>query len=369
MLATVIHGFLSSGKYIFNHGIAHSSDSGFVDNEFNSAQALGITESWDQIQLHPDLKPHWEAITRHYRRINLNHSCKVIWDMSRRHLGGHIGYEPSVFYYGKNEHQYWGDKKWLSTVNYINCRNNFIALAKELGVHVPKTVCFNRISEIDFDKLKDIGYPCYLKSTTSNIKSYRCHSKAELIQAMKQFSNTKPVQVQAEINPLSIINLQYRVTENDVIRLAAIEYVPHTLSYKAYRVPAIHKPWRTVETLAYWLKEMGMQGIFSFKVAVVKTEFGLSYSVLKCTPHFKEVTYPALISQKLDIPEWMTLKISTKFNQLDDINIQDIEFNHQTSEGVIIVNWGGITNGELTLMLAGTEAHQKILAAKLEARL
>ncbi|MCU7940795.1 MAG: hypothetical protein KZQ74_01300 [gamma proteobacterium symbiont of Bathyaustriella thionipta] len=151
MLASIDHGFLSSGKYIFNHGIMHSTATGVVDNEYNSEQALGITEFGDQIQLHPVLKPHWNAITPHYKRIGLFHSSKVFWE--------------------------------------------------------------------------------------------------------------------------------------------------------------------------------------------------------------------------LDIPEWTTITISTQYKNLDDIDIQDIEFNHQTSEGAIIVNWGSINYGKLTIMLADSKDYQEALDSELQARL
>ena len=41
----------------------------------------------------------------------------------------------AVFYFGPGECRYWGDRAWSDTVEFINSKNNFMALADELGVH------------------------------------------------------------------------------------------------------------------------------------------------------------------------------------------------------------------------------------------
>ncbi|MGD8843126.1 MAG: hypothetical protein PVJ83_06585, partial [Gammaproteobacteria bacterium] len=109
MSAAIAHGYLPSGKYIVNHDIMDCTAEGVVGNHLYSGRALGLSEPWDIIQLHPELQTSWPAITDHYRRIGLSHSENVIWNVDLQELGAHIGHQPSVFYFGPRECRYWGD--------------------------------------------------------------------------------------------------------------------------------------------------------------------------------------------------------------------------------------------------------------------
>ena len=114
-----------SHKHIVNHDIMNCTAEGVVGNYLYSGRALGISEPWDIIQMHPNLNPLWQDICDHYQRVGLRHSKNVIWNLDLKELGSHIGYQPTVFYYGPAECQYWGDYEWMNTVEYINSKNNF----------------------------------------------------------------------------------------------------------------------------------------------------------------------------------------------------------------------------------------------------
>ena len=98
MSAVIAHQQLPATKYIYNHDIMNCTDVSVVGNHLYSGRALGITEPWDMIQLHEDLKPLWPDITKHYRRIGLSHSKDVVWFLNLKQIGAHVGYQPSVFY-------------------------------------------------------------------------------------------------------------------------------------------------------------------------------------------------------------------------------------------------------------------------------
>ena len=78
-------------KYIYNHDILNCTAEGVVGNHLYSGRALGLTEPWDMIQLHEDLKPLWADITSHYDRIGLTHTHDVIWYLNLKELGAHVG--------------------------------------------------------------------------------------------------------------------------------------------------------------------------------------------------------------------------------------------------------------------------------------
>lgn len=371
MSAVIEHGYLPSGKYIVNHDIMNCTAEGVVGNHLYSGRALGLSEPWDLIQLHPNLKPLWSDIKDHYQRIGLRHSENVIWDLNLKQLGAHIGHQPSVFYFGPHECQYWGDQEWLNTVEYINSKNNFMALANALGVDVPQTLCFDNVAAIDDKVMQDIVYPCYLKAaiSVSGVGIYRCEDEAVFKQALTKFKTDVPVQVQEEVKTDSFLNLQYQIVGDQVVRLEASEQILDGFAHQGNRVPTSHEPWESLDTMAYWLKDHGMKGVFAFDVAVVQTDQGLRFPAIECNPRFNGASYPTMIAHKLDIPEWAAISFSTQYSKLSDIDLSGIEFNAETGTGVILVNWGTVLAGKLVVLIAGTKNLQGELAVELATRL
>ena len=371
MSAAIKPDYLLSGKYIINHDIMHCTAEGVIGNHLYSGRALGLSEPWDMIQLHPDLQPLLPDIKSHYQRIGLSHTDHAIWNLDQKHLGMHIGYQPSVFYFGPHECKYWGDHEWLETVEYINSKNNFMALARELDIDVPRTLCFDNIDAIGAETIQEIVYPCYLKAavSVSGVGIYRCDDEFEFREALTQFDDYVPVQVQEEVRTDTFLNMQYMVSGNDVIRLATSEQILDGFVHQGNRVPASHEPWEAVDAMAYWLKDHGMKGIFAFDVAVVQTERGLRFPAIECNPRFNGASYPTMIAQKLNIPEWSAITLSTEHRTLADIDLSDIEFDRKSGEGAIIVNWGTVLEGKLVILLAGSQAYQQALEVELAARL
>ncbi len=372
MSAAIDPGFLTTGKYIINHDIMNCTAGSVAGNYLYSGRALGLSEPWDIIQLHPQLKPLWADITDHYKRIGLDHSENVIWDVELKELGRHINHHPSVFYYGPDECKYWGDRDWLNAVEYINSKNNFMTLANDLGVDVPLTLCYDSIEFINIrEVLEKINYPLYLKAAISvaGVGIYRCENQHELFEAMSKFDSDVPVQIQEEIQAATFLNLQYRIVGNDVFRLAASEQILDGCEHQGNRFPASHEPWRIVDPMAHWLKDHGMKGIFAFDVAIVQTDRGLRFPAIECNPRFNGASYPTMIAQKLDIPEWSAITVHTRHHNLANLDLSGLEFDMKMGEGVIIVNWGTVLVGKLVILLAGSKTKQQKLEAELAARL
>jgi len=371
MSAVIKPDYLLSSKNIINHDIMNCTAEGIIGNHLYSGRALGISEPWDLIQIHPDLEPLWPDIKNHYKRVGLSFSENVIWDLDLKQLGGHIGYQPSVFYFGPEECQYWGDQEWLNTVEYINSKNNFMALANKLGVDVPQTQCFDSVMDIDEKVIQETVFPCYLKAaiSVSGVGIYRCENKAVFKDALTKFAEEVPVQIQEEVITDTFLNLQYKVIGNEVVRFSASEQVLDGFVHQGNRVPACYEPWEGVDAMAYWLKDRGMKGIFAFDVGVVQTDRGLRFPAIECNPRFNGASYPTMMAYKLKIPEWSTISISTKYRSLSDIDISDIEFDKKTGEGVIIVNWGTVLTGKIMVLLAGSREYQDALTVELAVRL
>jgi len=371
MSVAIDHGFLPSTRYIYNHDIMNCTADGVVGNHLYSGRALGITEPWDLIQMHPDLQPLWPAIHAHYQRIGLSHTENVIWHVVRDSIGQHIGFHPSVFYFGPEEFCFWGDDKWLETVEFINSKNNFMALAEMLGVDVPETRCYEQVEEVPGEGLPPDIYPCYLKAavSVSGVGIYRCETQDELIEALQKFAPGTPVQIQEEVKTTRFLNLQYQATESGLLRLEASEQILQGCVHQGNRVPVDHQPWSAVEPMAMWLQEQGMRGVFAFDVAVVETPDGYRYPAIECNPRYNGASYPTLIAHKLGISEWTATTFSTHHRSLADIDLSDLEYDARTGEGAIIVNWGTLLAGKLVILMAGSQPYQEALALELEARL
>jgi hypothetical protein len=358
-------------RYVINHDIMNCTAEGVVGNHLFSGRALGFSEPGDIIQLHPDLRDLWSDISRHYLRVGLEHSHNVIWNLDLSHLARHAGHKPSVFFFGPEECRNWGDDAWLETVEFINSKNNFMALANQLGVDVPLTHCYDSASEITPTEIQEAVYPCYLKAaiSVSGVGIYRCENPDELRSAISKFEDGVPVQLQEEVIAESFLNMQYLIADHQLIRLAASEQILDGFAHQGNRYPASFEPWEVVEPMAEWMKDKGMQGIFAFDVAVAQTGQGLRFPAIECNPRFNGASYPTMIAFKMGIPEWSAVSFSTSYRRLSDIDLKDVEYNAETKEGVIIVNWGTVLAGKLMLLIAGSRDYQEKMIMTLKSRL
>jgi len=365
------HGYLPSGRYIVNHDIMRCTAEGVIGNDLYSGRALGLTEPYDYIQLHPDLKPLWNDIASHYRRIGLKHSNNVIWNLNLDQVAAYEGYQPSVFYFGPEEGKVWNDPEWMETVEYINSKNNFIALAEELGIDIPHTRCYESVDEISEMDIISFNMPCYLKAavSVSGVGIYRCANREALRDAMARFDPDVAVQVQEEIKTDVFLNLQYRVIGGKLLRLAASEQILKGCAHQGNFHPSRYEPWSTIEPMAERLRERGMKGIFAFDIAVIETGDEVRFAAIECNPRFNGASYPTVIAQKLDIPEWSAKTYKTVHRSLSDIDISDLEFDMQSGEGLVIINWGTVLIGKLVVLLAGSPEYQEALAEELVHRL
>ncbi|MEJ2308120.1 MAG: ATP-grasp domain-containing protein [Gammaproteobacteria bacterium] len=371
MSAAVKQELFPAEKHIINHDIMHCTADGVVGNHLYSGRALGISEPDDLIQLTPELEPLWDDIKAHYERVGLSYCGNVIWDVDRGELGRHIGYKPSVFFFGMDEYRVWGDHKWLEAVRHINSKNNFMAIAQKLGVDVPNTLCFNSVQQISLEDIDALLYPCYLKAAISvaGVGIYRCEDRKHFLSAVSEFDDNVPVQIQEEVRTGTFLNLQYQVVGKELVRLAASEQILDGFSHQGNRVPASHAPWESVDPLAQWLLERGIKGIFAFDIAVVETGEGPRFPAIECNPRFNGASYPTLIAGKLGIPEWSAVTLKTSSRRLSDIDLSGLEYDGSTGRGVVLVNWGTVLAGKLVALLAGPREVQEALAIELRSRL
>jgi len=334
-------------------------------------RALGLTEPGDLLQLHPGIESQWPYIRDHYRRVGINHTEQIIWDIDQKVLARYPEREISVFYFGAAEHRARPDTAWFRAVDFINSKNNFVSLADRLGVPIPETRCFAQAMDITARQIAAMPYPCYLKAAVSisGIGIYRCGDTAELRAAIGRFEPGIPVQLQREVATDRFLNLQYRVTAAGLERLVVTEQILDGYTHRGNRFPTPHAPWEYVEPMAEWLHREGIKDIFAFDVAVVQEGDTTDYLIVECNPRFNGASYPTAIARKLGLEHWLTETFYTHHRSLASLRLTDIEYDPDRGEGVILVNWSPILEGKLQCLIAGPEAARQRLLPELQRRL
>ncbi len=345
-------------------------------NHLYSGRVLGITEPPDTVQLPPELRPQWETISAHFKRIKLSHSLNPLWDLSWNRIPEFGGQNISVFIFDdvvsrESAAAEWfrkRDSQWIDCVRYINSKNNFISLAEKLGVTVPYTISAECKSRLNLGELR---FPCFIKpALAGNGKGIvRCVSEDEVEKALSVFPGKTPLQVQEEVKAISFINLQYRIKDGTLHRLAATEQILDGSAYCGSRYPSRFSPWELVDPIAEWMAAKGMKDIFAFDLAVTGQPGESRYFALECNPRFNGATYPTLAADKLGIKNWSFESFSTHYNHLDQIDLEGVEYDGGSGTGAILLNWGTILNGKLGILLAGSEEKQRQLKTELGSRL
>ena len=362
---------------IFNHDITLSTHERLPGTHLYSGRALGLTSSEDKIQIHPELMSEWDAITDHYAQVGLAHSEDIIWDVALAEISRYPDYEGCFYFFGDavSHHDIHRrffqerDLRWCEVVAFINSKNNFIHLAEELNIPVPKTLRFDDLAAAK--ACDTVPFPCYVKPAVSDhgFGIMRCPDAAALATAFSQLEPDAPLQIQAEVSASAFLNLQYRVTPDGVEPLLVSEQILDGCVHGGNRYPSIHEPWAKVEPFVEWMGEQGMQGIFAVDVAVVPEAEGTHYLAIECNPRYNGSSYPTLIARKLGIPRWSSATCKTPKRSLKEFDLTDLAFDPATGKGIVLINWGTIQVGKLSLLLAGTETEQAELGEELQARL
>ena len=358
-------------RTIFNHDIMGCTADGVSGNHLYSGRALGATEPGDVIQLHQDLKAQWPAIRAHYQRVGLRHTDNVIWDTHHQVLADHPDHAVSVFFFGVDEHAARPDPDWFRIVETINSKNAFMTAADRLKVPVPVTWPFAAVADIGETEIATAPYPCYLKAavSVSGVGIYRCQDAAELRAAIGRFAVTTPVQIQQEVSAETFLNMQYLAGTDGPRRLAVTEQLLDGFVHQGNRHPARWEPWDLVDPMAHWLYEQGMRGVFAFDVAVVENGDETQHLAIECNPRFNGASYPTLIAHKLGVAQWLARVFQSRHRDLTALDLEDIEFDPATGQGVVLVNWGPILVGKILVLIAGDERVQQQLVEAIEQRL
>jgi len=354
---------------IYNHDILSCTHDDVTGNHLYSGRALGLTKPEDIIQINPFLKNLWNDITAHYSRVELDHTQHVLWDISLERMKLYPKMDDSFFFFGARENNSRPARSWFKVVEHINDKNNFIALGSHLGLDTPKTLCFSRKRWLA--GIENFSFPCYVKPALSVAGKgiYRCRNVTEVIQALAYFAEDVPLQIQEEVHAESFLNLQYEQTVTELKRREVTEQILDRFTHVGNQYPSKYTPWESVDPMADWLVKKGMRGIFAFDVAVINDKHGPRFIPIECNPRFNGASYPSAIARKLGIDQWVSREMSTRHRKLSEIDLSSIEYDPSRKTGVILVNWGTILVGKISVLIAGPEYLRAQIGEKLAERL
>ncbi len=355
-------------KQVVNHDLkdcANSDELAKVLGVFKyPGRVLGATMPNDIVQLHPSLKENWDWIQDHYSRIGLPFSREIIWDDDFKILKDFPDYELSVFFFGKRAHSARPDQKWYQIVKQMNSKNNFIKLCQDLKIKTPKTFCYNSKEKIE--NLSFYRFPVFLKiaESVSGLGVAECQNEQELEKELSYLEEDVSFQVQEKLEARSFINVQYRVLNGYFERVAITEQILDGCQHAGNRFPVSEaNPWRVTDPLAQVLYQKGIKGYFAFDLIVtLKNE----YIPIECNPRFNGSTYPTLIAFKLGIKSWEAKSFKTSFNKLNKLELGDIEYSPKRKEGVIVYNWGCVSDRKIGVLIAGSFQKIKKYETKLK---
>jgi hypothetical protein len=318
------------------------------------------------LQLNPDLQPHWGWIESHYKAAGISHANIVIWKDSFEVMADFPTHEPSVFFFGDRVNEVRPDDRWHAIVKKMNSKNEFIKMCNDAGIATPSTWCFECKSEIDVDF--GFPFPVYLKIavSVSGLGVVRCNDANELEKELLQIERGIPLQIQEGKDALTFLNLQYR-QNGKLQRVIATEQVLKGCCHVGNAYPTMHQPWEMTDGIAADMARNGMRGLFAFDIAVCKENDQIKYYAIECNPRFNGSSYPTNIAKKIGAEKWMAKKVLTSVNNFSGIDLGEIQYTPKKKAGVIVVNWGSITEKEIGVMfVANTIQQQQMFEEKLE---
>ena len=355
---------------IVNHDILDCSDHDSLDKVLGvhhySGRVLGSTNPGDILQLNPDLKSHWDWIKEHYQKAGVSHASEIIWQDSFDVMTNFPQHEPSVFFFGDRANDARPDDKWHKIVKKMNSKNEFIKICNNMGIPTPLTWCYDCKSEIDLDD--DFPYPVYLKIavSVSGLGVVKCNDAIDLENELIKIERKIPLQIQQGVDAFTFLNLQY--CKNGSLRqVLATEQVLKGNCHIGNAYPTKYHPWHLTNGIAEEMVSQGMRGYFAFDIAACRENDQVKYYAIECNPRFNGSSYPTNIAKKIGAHRWTAKKITTSVNDFSYVDLGSIQYTPQKKSGVIVVNWGSITEKEIGVMIvADSPQHEKLFEERLK---
>lgn len=307
----------------------------------------------------PDLA--W--IQDHYRRVGLQIASDIWFETD----GVPEGFDLSVFMMSERLNRIYRRPELLHAVRTLNHKNVFLSTAMMIAPEsVPETVFFGEPAHFvgtDWDE-------AFLKPAVSASGDgiVECTTRGAIIDAVNALEPKTAFQLQRPVNAKAWLNVMYFAKGGQWKREALTVQLVENNCYKGSRQLKEHdyNPWPLTDQFAQYAVSQGIEGYFAFDVAVLEDG---TYLIIECNGRWNGATYSHLPAKKLGIESWMSCKVEADRRSLEGLDLGDLEYDHASGRGVILINWGTIQDRYVSALFAGTPADQGSLYSELQSAL
>jgi len=335
----------------FDHSIEGSCSEQEFRNlpgaEYYSSRVLGATNPGDLVQLHPDLRDEFSAISGHYDRSGLSHATDVVWERGLDGVRRYANHAWNVYYFSHLHNQVREDTAWCLVAEEMNSKNRFVKSCWANNIPVPSTKNFQSVRAADFRR-EELEFPAFLKLevSASGEGVWPVNSRQELLERLVKVPRNCSFQIQQAITA-TFLNVQYTASDGVAYPIVVTEQILKGAAHSGNRYPTKWSPFPFCQPLAQLIAQKGMRGIFAFDVAVLADG---SFRMIECNPRWNGSSYPTRIAQKLGLDTWIAKTIHVGCRRIADLNLE-LEYSATTKQGIVLVKWGTILEGEISFLV------------------
>ncbi len=338
--------------FLYNHELRLNEELESDIWRYYGARVLACTAPGDIIQLDPALREEYPVILRHYETVGIACARQVIWSIEPERARGYAHLPLSTYMFNRQLSDIWPDTTRLRAVEAYNNKNTFLKLCLQLGLPVPKTHFYDQQAAPAWTG----AFPVFVKKTvsTSGMGVYRCQTPGGLKRRVA--SMNEPYQLQQEVVAEAFLNVQYEADVGGIVRhIATTEQLLDGFAHIGNSYPSSHDPREVTDRAARAVAKAGVKGIFAIDVAV--TSDG-DYLIIECNPRWNGASYPTIVAARLGAKEWQCRTVKVAARSLHDIALGDIEYTPARGKGIIIISWGTVKRGKLSVLAVGDPEEQ-----------
>ena len=317
------------------------------------ALAMSRADRGDAVLIPEIVKPHLPWVRAHYERIGLGVASTVLYG-GYETLERFSDHEMSVFIFGDQAHAVRPNQARQQAVRAHNNKNTFIdQICRVVGAPTPHTVCFDYPSQLSEVPLP---YPLFVKGaeSASGQDVFRCRHEKDVAQAVAEIAKVQPqFQLQAALPEDTVfLNVQYRAVDGQVVRGPITRQILTGNSHDGNIHPSganESRVWSVTDPLAEYAVREGIEEVWAYDVAWLPDG---SFLVIECNPRFNGCTYYSEVARRLDLVAWEARNVQFLPGSFEGIDLGELEY--RRGQGIIVVNWGCVTEQKLGLFIAGT---------------
>ena len=356
---------MSERRTLFFHDVNTSYPASVLDGLSSipkyATRVLAMTEEKDAVILPESARPHLRWIQEHYKDIGLPHAGTILfggYDLVPRFHD----HELSVFLFGEDAHRARPNQRRFEATARHNDKNEFVCkICPRLQIPTPKTYCVTQVQTFRrlVDPVLEIGWPLYVKAalSASGLNVSRVANWEKLMAVVDEMNSANFQLQKALPEGTKFLNVQYHNRGGYPARGPITRQILDGFSHNGNIFPAgvdEEAVWRVTDPLAEYAVKEGLEEVWAYDVGYLPDG---SVQVVECNPRANGCTYFSEVARKLNVHAWEARNVKFLPGSFEGCELGDLAF--RDGRGIVIVNWGFVTDQKLGLFIAGTEADRE----------